>query len=195
MPFVSLRKRHSRVFGSRTDSLLPCPLVSPTETSPPPTRGPLKNTLRKLRASISGLLERFRPHQLPDMDGSSQPHHRTASLPQSVLSERPLPQRKRSVRFLGFSDIQLDGHNSESQSTIRRSISKKKPNPPCIQTHFDGMASSSSSHEERSPDTPGSSSSPSSRGANATWSPDSGTASTAATSFTTSPTSSGARHT
>lgn len=143
-------------------------------------------------------------------------------------NEQLVPQRKRSVRFEGFSQSQLDGQisdepvtppepkrrsrgshstskslealaaklklNTATSTVVRRSGSKKKPNVPYIHTNLDGMNGNAREAEETPAPSFSSSSSPSSRGANAGWSPDSGTASTAATSWTTSPKSSGSRN-
>ncbi|KAK1088083.1 hypothetical protein LTR33_000728 [Friedmanniomyces endolithicus] len=74
------------------------------------------------------------------MDGASTPQHRTATPPPAALSRTRslgtrslrsrrsisdplpalLPQRKRSVRFQGFSGSQLDGNHSETNATGSR---------------------------------------------------------------------------
>ncbi|KXT13958.1 hypothetical protein AC579_4194 [Pseudocercospora musae] len=148
MPFASIRKRRSRLFGSRLDpdDLLPTPLVAATARSPPPARkarkpwtNPFPFTFRSLRRSVSGIFDSFRPRSITrlDMDGTCEPNHRTATPPPPAMvgsealhvsrarrllqstsgNEQLVPQRKRSVRFEGFSQFELDGQMSDNQVT------------------------------------------------------------------------------
>jgi hypothetical protein len=77
-----------------------------------------------------------------------------------------------------------------TDTVVRRSESKKRPNVPFINTTFNSLNGHAAERDHAAPSMT-SSTSPFSRGANDTWSPD-GTASTAATSLT-SPSSSASR--
>ncbi|PPJ53832.1 hypothetical protein CBER1_03249 [Cercospora berteroae] len=148
MPFVRARDRRpagqlgrkiSRVF--RRDQQAAGALRA-TANSPPPPEPPIPSTARvaKLRQTISRILVRWKPHHgtgTPMVDGSLEPHHRSAPRPHSVLVARDtertgrirsglgssghdqaIPKRKRSVRFEQYPNTssvidQLDGQSGE----------------------------------------------------------------------------------
>ncbi|KAK0781363.1 hypothetical protein LTR02_013523 [Friedmanniomyces endolithicus] len=132
-------KKTFRIFHRRLESP---PLRASLVSVKKPSRSAAG--LSNLRRSASRLFRSFRvrrrSHTADTMDGASTPQHRTATPPPAALSRTrslgtrslrsrrsisdPLPalipQRKRSVRFQGFSGSQLDGNHSEANATGSR---------------------------------------------------------------------------
>ncbi|KAK4574227.1 hypothetical protein LTR86_001988 [Recurvomyces mirabilis] len=134
-----VKKKRSQFFARSTTSVPDTTATSSTTISGNQAEQSniFSRSLGKLRRKVSTLFHKMRlPHhpRTPDtLDGTASPLHRTATPPAPALlrfrrirtssssNEHSLrPQRKRSVRFEGLSNDQLDGHhtdNSENMAT------------------------------------------------------------------------------